>query len=31
MGSPVSAVKGNLYVEDFAEEALASAPCASKI
>jgi len=27
MGSPVSAVLANLYMEDFEEEALSSAPC----
>ena len=27
MGSPVSAMKANLYVEDFEEEALVSGPC----
>ena len=31
MGSPVSGVKANLYVEDFEEQALASAPCTSQI
>ena len=31
MGNPVSAVKANLYVEDFEEQALASASCTSKI
>ena len=31
MGNPLSVVKANLYVEDFAEQALASAPCTSKI
>ena len=31
MGSPVSAMKANLYVEDFEEEALVSGPCTSKI
>lgn len=31
MGSLVSMVKANLYVEDFEEKALVSAPCTSKI
>ena len=31
MGSPVSAVIANIYVEDFEEEALVSAPCMFKI
>ena len=31
MGSPVSAVKANLYMEDFEEQALTSATCMSKI
>ena len=31
MGSPVSAVIANIYVEDFEEEALVSAPCTFKI
>ena len=31
VGNPVSAVKANLYLEDFEEQALASAPFTSKI
>ena len=31
MGNPLSVVKANLYVEDFEEQALACAPCTSKI
>ena len=31
MGGSVPAVKANLYVEDFKEEALVSAPCTFKI
>ena len=31
MGSPVSAVIANLYMEDFEEQALISAPCMPKI
>ena len=31
MGSPVSAVIANLYVEDFEEQALTSTPCMPKI
>ena len=30
MGSPVSAVIANLYMEDFEEQALSSAPCIPK-
>ena len=31
MGNPVSVVKAKLYVEDFEEQALTSAPCTSQI
>ena len=31
MGSPVSAVIANLYMEDFEEQALTSTPCMPKI